>query len=86
LSQYSAQQSASVTDTWAKFAFNRKEPVVFGDAPGTAERASLNLASACAYSEVSNERVLGFAGPMRDNRAITGFLRKGDRLWRWRNN
>jgi hypothetical protein len=51
----STKYLAAVTRPFAQFAFNGEQAVVFGDAFGTAERASLDLASAGANGEISNE-------------------------------
>lgn len=49
---------------------NTHELIIFGDALGAAERASLNLTGAKANGQMCNGSILSFAGTMRHNASI----------------
>ena len=56
----------------AELFFDAQEVVVLGDALGARRRAGLDLAAAGGHGQVGDERVLGLAGAMRDDRASAG--------------
>ena len=56
----------------AQFLFDAQQLVVFADAVGAARRSGLDLAGRCPHRQVRDRRVLGFAGAVRDDRAVVG--------------
>src|ERR1700722_18899784 len=70
----------------AQLFFDAEELVVFCDAVGAGGRAGFDLACACAYGEVGDEGVFGFAASVADDAGVAeatgqldGFEGLGDR-------
>src|SRR5690606_14255539 len=68
---------------FAEALLDAQELVVLGDAVGAAGAASLDLAHAGGDREVSDEGVLGLAGPVRDHRMVPRAPGGVDRLERF---
>src|SRR5574344_1740254 len=58
----------------AQIFFDAQQLVVLGDTVAAAHRASLDLASVQAHSDVGNRAVFGFARAVRDHGGVTGAL------------
>jgi hypothetical protein len=63
-----------------KLLLDSQQLVVLGDTLGASRSPGLDLTYGRRDHEVRNEGVLGFAGSMRDNRAISGATSDCDRL------
>ena len=59
----------------AQFLFDAEQLIVFGDPIGPARRSGFDLTGRCPDSQVRDGRVLGFSGPVRDDRAVVGVAR-----------
>ena len=54
----------------AQLFFDAEELVVFGDAVGAGGGAGFDLAGACAYGEVGDKGVFGFAAAVADDAGV----------------
>ena len=63
--------------------FNPQQLVVLADAIGPAGRSGLDLSGRGADRQVGNRRVLGFAGPVRDDRRVARVARHADGIERF---
>ena len=60
--------------------FDAKDLIVFGNAVGARSRAGFDLPGGGGHGEIGDERVLGFAGAMRNDRVVAGLARHFDGL------
>ena len=69
---------AAVDGVVAEFLFDAEELVVFGDAVGAAEGASLDLARICGHGDVGDGDIFGLAGAVADDGRVFVFLGEFD--------
>src|SRR5713226_1357295 len=73
LTSVSQRRSAVEAGGGAKFFFDAKELIVFGNAVGAAGGAGFDLAGGGGDGEIGDEGVLGFAGAMGNDGVVAGF-------------
>src|SRR5260221_14726164 len=57
----------------AEFFFDAKKLIVFGDAIGARSGTGFDLARSGGNGEIGDERVFGFAAPVRNDGVVSGF-------------
>jgi hypothetical protein len=68
----------------AEILFEAQELIVFGDAIRARQRSGFDLSGIGRNREIGNERILSFAGAMRDDRSAAVSLGQLDAIQRFR--